>query len=72
MRRKKPMGFLDRLLGREKKPTDESSGDAPMRHEGGMHEGGMQEGGGMGEDRPMAPEDQPQEGMEPPAERSDN
>jgi len=52
------MGFLDKLLGREKK-ADDMTGDAPMRPEG------------MAEDRPAAAEEsaQSQETPEHDAQR---
>ena len=34
------MGWLDKLLGREKKATDDGMGDSSMKQEG-MHEEGM-------------------------------
>ena len=62
------MSWLDKLLGRGKKPADDMMGDSPMKHEG-MHqeqppmgtEGGGQmpqeEGGQAGEHE--APRDNP-------------
>ena len=53
------MGFLDKLLGREKK----AAGDASLRREG-MH----QEREGMAEDRASAAEDEAQAPREEAAE----
>jgi len=47
------MGFLDKLLGRDKKAAGDLAGDSSMHHEG-MH----QEQEGMAEDHAPAVEDQ--------------
>ena len=49
------MGFLDKLLGREKKTAGETMGDSSMQSEG-MH----QEQQGMAEDRAASTEDMAQ------------
>ena len=48
------MGFLDKLLGRDKKTADETMGDSSMKSEG-MH----QEQQGMAEDRAASGEEMP-------------
>jgi len=57
------MGFLDKLLGREKKAAGDVAGDASLRREG-MH----QEREGMAEDRASTAEDTAQAAREEAAE----
>ncbi len=62
------MGFLDRLLGRDKKAAGDPMGDASMRHEGAAQE---REGAAKDRDaehEAMAPE-QRNQAAEAPAER---
>ena len=57
------MGFLDKLLGRDKKTAGEMMGDSSM-HSEGMHE----EQQGMAEDRAASAEEMPRSEHEHPAE----
>jgi len=55
------MGWLDKLLGREKKPAGDMTGDSSMKSEG-MQEQDMPSSG-----MPSSPEQPPQEEQPPPS-----
>jgi hypothetical protein len=56
------MGWLDKLLGRDKKKDSEMTGEGSMKSEGTG-----QEQGGMGAQTPGSPDQPAQEGQEPPS-----